>query len=231
MIKDKASIAILCGGKGLRLRPITADIPKPLIKIGTKPILQHIITHFKKFDHKEYFIATGYKSNKIEKFMQDKFNSINYTIIDSGDVQILQRIRDILNHHSGENDIILCYGDTISDVDTNKLTKFHYNDINSLTITSYPISIPFGVMNIGQDNKVKSFIEKPVLKEVMNIGYFYISNILFDKFYKYESFEDVLINLTKEKKLKCYQHNGIHITVNTIKELEYANENITKIFK
>ena len=123
MIKDKASIAILCGGKGLRLRPITADIPKPLIKIGTKPILQHIITHFKKFDHKEYFIATGYKSNKIEKFMQDKFNSINYTIIDSGDVQILQRIRDILNHHSGENDIILCYGDTISNVDTNKLTK------------------------------------------------------------------------------------------------------------
>ena len=76
MIKDKASIAILCGGKGLRLRPITADIPKPLIKIGTKPILQHIITHFKKFDHKEYFIATGYKSNKIE--------NIRYILTPSG---------------------------------------------------------------------------------------------------------------------------------------------------
>ena len=60
--------------------------------------------------------------------MQDNFSSINYKIINSGDVQILQRIRDILNRHSGENDIILCYGDTISDVDPNKLSKFHHND-------------------------------------------------------------------------------------------------------
>ena len=230
MKKNKPTIAILCGGKGLRLRPITVDTPKPLIEIGSKPILQYIINHFKSYKNYEYLIATGYKSKQIEKFMRDEFHAVNYKIINSGDVQIIERIKDIIDS-ANNKDIVLCYGDTISNVDLDKLTKFHHKDLNSVTITSYPINIPFGVMKINKNNMVQSFVEKPMLDDVMNIGYFYISKSLFNDFYKYNSFEEVLVNLAKKKKLKCYQHKGIHITINTIKELEYANENIKKIFK
>ena len=162
--------------------------------------------------------------------MIDKFHAIDYKIINSGDVKIIQRIKDIIDNVD-DKDIILCYGDTISNVDLNKLTNFHYKNLNSVTITSYPINIPFGVMNIDKNSMVQSFVEKPMLDDVMNIGYFYISKSLFNNFYKYNSFEEVLVNLARKKKLKCYQHKGIHITINTIKELEHANESIKKIFK
>ena len=72
---------ILCGGKGLRLRPITKDIPKPLIKIGEKPILFYIIKHLLKYKIKNFIIATGYKSKKIEDFMINTFPSLNYKIV------------------------------------------------------------------------------------------------------------------------------------------------------
>jgi len=230
MKKNKPIIAILCGGKGLRLRPITSDIPKPLVKIDNRPILEYIVNHFKDYKYSKYVIATGYKSKQVEKFMHDKFYSLDYKIINSGNVEIIQRIRDIIDN-AVNTDIILCYGDTISDVNLNKLEKFHYQDLNSITVTSYPINIPFGVMNIDKNSIVESFVEKPVLDDVMNIGYFYISQSLFKNFYKYNSFKDVLVNLANKKQLKCYQHKGIHITVNTITELEHANENIKKISK
>ena len=70
---------ILCGGKGLRLRPITKDNPKPLIKINNKPILYYIISHLQKQGIKDFIIATGYKSNKIEAFMRKDFKKLSYT--------------------------------------------------------------------------------------------------------------------------------------------------------
>ena len=66
-------VVILCGGKGLRLRPVTNDVPKPLIKIQNKPILYYIINHLRKYKIKNFIIATGYKSKKIEDFMKRTF--------------------------------------------------------------------------------------------------------------------------------------------------------------
>ena len=85
-------------------------------------------------------------------------------------------------------------------------------------------------MGVNKDNYVTSFIEKPVLESVMNIGYFYFTKKYHHLFFKYNSFVKVLSYLAKNKKLKCYKHSGIHITINTIAELEYANKDIKKIF-
>ena len=230
MKKNNIIIGLLCGGKGLRLRPITADIPKPLVEIKNIPILEYIIKHLNNYQFNEYLIATGYKSNQISKFMKNKFYALNYNIINTGDVSIIARIRSLIERCS-DSDIILCYGDTISNVNPNKLIKFHLSNPTTMTVTSYPISIPFGVMEVNSANNVKSYIEKPVLKSVMNIGYFYIPKSIYNIFYKYNSFEKVLTNLTKKNKLKCFQHNGIHITINTIAELEYANKKINEILK
>ena len=225
--KDKPTIIILCGGKGLRLRPITNDIPKPLVKINDKPILQYILEQFIKYKFDKFLIATGYKSNKIEKFLKTNFKSLDYEIIDSGDVDILTRIKDCIE--KSNDDFILSYGDTISNIDLKKLISFHNDNANSVTVTSFPIKIPFGVMEIDKNNFVKSFIEKPTLDSVMNIGYFYFSKKHHDLFFKYSNFVEILSYLSRENKLQAFKHSGIHITINTIAELEYANKNISKI--
>lgn len=224
---NKPAIIILCGGKGIRLRPLTKDIPKPLLQIKNKPILKYIINQFKKYNFDNYIIPIGYKGHKISEFMKDNFKNLNYKIIDSGDVDIITRIRDSVKDI--ESDFILSYGDTISNIDLSKLVNYHDKHPNSVIVTSFPITIPFGVMKVDKNSNVTSFCEKPLLDDVMNIGYFYFSKKHHPLFFKYKSFVEVLSYLSKKRELKCFKHDGIHITINTLAELELANENINKI--
>ena len=105
--------------------------------------------------------------------MGNTFTSLDYDIVNSGDSDIITRIRDSIKNI--DNDFILSYGDTISNIDLTKLIKYHNEDPESVTVTSFPITIPFGVMEVTTDNYVKSFTEKPVLDSVMNIGYFFFT--------------------------------------------------------
>ncbi len=226
---NKETVMILCGGKGLRLRPLTNNIPKPLIPINRKPILEHIINHFLTFNFDNFIIATGYKSKKIEDFMKKKFKDIDYTVVNSGDVNILERIRHCISKI--QTNCILCYGDTLTDLNINKLRETHKKNKNAILVSSYPIRIPFGVMDINSSNTVTKFEEKPLLTQVMNIGFFYIPKIMFDVFNKHKKFETLLDTLAKQKKLKSFKHTGVHITVNTVAELEDAQENVKKLYK
>ena len=220
---------ILCGGKGIRLRPLTNDIPKPLINIDNVPILSHVINHLCKHGINKFIVATGYQAAKIEDFMKNSYPDLNYKLINSGDTDILSRVKDCIKNI--EHDFLLCYGDTISDINLTNLVKFHKNNSNSVTISSFPIMIPFGVMKLDHDNNVLSFSEKPILQDVMNVGYYYFNKTDFSIIKKYNSIIELLNILIKNKRLRCYKHDGIHITINTLAELEIANENIKKIFK
>ena len=220
---------ILCGGKGIRLRPLTNDVPKPLIKINDEPILSHVLKHLTKYKISKFMIATGYQSKKIEDFMRDNYKELDYTIVNSGDTDILSRVKDCIKHL--DTDMLLCYGDTISNIDLEDLLNFHKCNINDVIISSYPIEIPFGVMEIDNNYVVTSFLEKPILKSVMNIGYYYFNKKDFSIIDNSNDIIDLINKLINTKSLKCYKHQGIHITINTLTELELANENIKKIFK
>ena len=159
--------------------------------------------------------------------MKSRFSSLNYTIVDSGDTDILSRIKDSIKYIRGQ--FMLCYGDTISDIDIDKLMKFHEKSIDKVTISSYPLTVPFGVMNVNSDNLVEEFNEKPTLNGVINIGYYLFNQIHLDMIKSKSSIIDLISSLISNKKLQCYQHTGVHITVNTLSELENANENIKKI--
>ena len=226
--KNNITAVILCGGQGQRLRPLTKDIPKPLIIIKDKPILFYIIEHLKKYNIDKFIIATGYKSKKIEDYMKQKFTKLNYRIINSGNVDILSRVKDSIKDL--DDDVILNYGDTISNIDINKFIKFHNTMPKHVTISSYPIVIPFGVMTVDKNNIVRQFNEKPVLSEVMNVGYYYLPDSFKEIILKEKSLLNLISTLIKKKELKCYQHTGIHITINTIAELNNAEDNIKKIF-
>ena len=225
---NNLSAIVLCGGKGMRLRPLTEDSPKPLIKINGKPILYYIINHLLKYDVNKIITATGYKSEMIDDFMFKNFSKIDYCIINSGDVSIIDRIKDCISNVP--QDFILCYGDTICDINITKLIDFHDKKPEGVTITSYPISIPFGVLKTGPKDIVLKFEEKPILDEVMNIGYCIFSKDNFSIFKTSDSLVDVFNTLILKSKLRCYKHTNIHITINTISELEYAEENIKKVF-
>ena len=164
-IHDKISVIILCGGKGERLRPLTSKAPKPLIKIYNKPILSHLIHYLEKFGFKDFIIGAGYKSDQIYKYFKNNHKLLNVKIIDSGDVDILTRLIDCKK--TTNNNIILCYGDTLADINFHKYIKFHKTHKKNTSVVSYQLRSKFGILDINNNNLVKSFIEKPLLNQTM----------------------------------------------------------------
>ncbi len=223
-MKKKVTALILCGGKGERLRPLTESMPKPLVHVKGRPILSYLLDHIGKFGINDIVIAAGFKAEKIEEFFRDNHRGLAVKIIDSGDVDIVERIKACAPHLHG--DFILFYGDTLADVDLQKLQDFHDAEGAKATITLYPLKSQFGLATLDQDCNVTRFEEKPTLDRWINIGNFYYANEVLSWMKDYASYAAFLEFLGREKKLKGYRHDGAHITVNTFRELEDAEQNI-----
>jgi glucose-1-phosphate cytidylyltransferase len=118
------------------------------------------------------------------------------------------------------------YGDTLADVNLNRLQEFHYSHNSKATITLWPLKSQFGLAELDQEGNVVRFREKPTLDQWINIGNFYYEHEVLDWMKGFTSYADFLEYLGKEKKLKGFKHNGVHITVNTLRELEDAEQNI-----
>ena len=140
--KKNLTVLILCGGKGLRLRPLTKDLPKPLVKIKSKSILENIINHFLKFEINDLIIASGYKHQMMDKFIKKKFKNKNIRTVYTGiNSDIIERIR-IASKYSKKY-LLVCYGDTVIDINLNKYIKFYYKNLNKITVASYQLGVKF----------------------------------------------------------------------------------------
>ena len=133
LFSDLPEAIILCGGKGERLRPITNDIPKPLVKINNKPILHYVIEHLKRYDIGKINIASGYKSSVLKKYFSENRYNVSIKIHNSCDVDIIKRIQDILE--TVQKDVIVLYGDAILNVDINDLISHHRRSSKEITVT------------------------------------------------------------------------------------------------
>ena len=216
-------ILLLCGGEGTRLHPLTKKIPKPLVKIKNKTIIDHIIAHLYKYNLNEFLICSGYKSAMIKKHFYN-MKSINTEIINSGRVDILQRIKDCKKML--DNEFMVCYGDTIADVNINKLYEFHKSHSGIATICSYQLKQNFGLIKKNNEDLVTSFEEKPKYPGSINIGYFIFNNEVFKHIQSANKWLDFIHILIEEKQLYSFQHEGIHITINTLNELALAEKSI-----
>ena len=118
-------VVILAGGLGSRISEYTKTIPKPMIKIGKKPMILHIMEHFSKFGFKEFYIAAGYKSNVIKKFFKNKFKKYNINIIETGKNTMtggrLKRLKKYLKNKK----FLMTYGDGVSNIDIKALVNYH----------------------------------------------------------------------------------------------------------
>ena len=216
-------ILLLCGGEGTRLYPLTKKIPKPLVKIKNKTIVDHIIAHLCKYNLNEYLICSGYKSAMVEEHFNN-IKSIKTEIVNSGSVDILQRIKDC--RKMLDNEFMVCYGDTIADVNINKLYQFHKSHPGIATICSYQLNQNFGLIKENNENLVTSFKEKPQYPGSINIGYFIFNNKVFENIQFANNWLDLIHILIAEKQLYSFQHKGIHITINTLNELALAEKSI-----
>ena len=214
---------LLCGGEGTRLHPLTKKIPKPLVKIKNKTIIDHIVEHLHKSGLREFLICSGYKSNLMSRHFR-KCKSLDAKIINSGKVDILQRILDCKSMIG--NDFMICYGDTIANVNIKKLYAFHKSHSKIATVCSYRLKQNFGIIKKNDENIVISFNEKPEYPGSINIGYFIFNKKIFKHIHSANNWLD-LINILIEKKQLCsYEHDGIHITINTLNELALAEKSI-----
>ena len=222
-------LVILAGGLGTRISEETNYIPKPMIKIGPKPIIWHIMKYYSHFGVNEFIICGGYKYLKIKNFFRIKKNKEGWKVkvINTGkNSNTGRRIYKIKKYLDNDNDFYLTYGDGLSNVDISKLIKFHKKQKSLLTISSSKPPPRFGKIT-SKGNLVKKFHEKTLKNENwISIGFFVCSINIF-KFFKTKNqiFEkDVIPKLVKKRKVTIFKHHGFWKPMDTLKEKrEIAN--------
>ena len=225
LLKKNTTVIIFCGGKGLRLRPLTFNTPKPLIKINNISILEHLINQFLKYKINNIIIATGYKNQLFKEFLKKKYKNKNIKIINSRiNSDIIYRLNKSLKF-SKEN-IIACYGDTLLNLNINKLINEYSKNSTKIIMTNYELKSAFGIVKINKNLDIVDFIEKPNLNIWYNVGYFMFNKKFETVTKKYKTFKNFLKHMAISKNIKSFKHYGQHITINTISELEEARQKI-----
>jgi glucose-1-phosphate cytidylyltransferase len=219
---------ILCGGKGTRLKPITHKIPKPMVQVNGKPILWYIMNQLKNLNLNKLFVAIGYKAEYIRDYFDKNFIDMNVSLIDNGNVNIIERVKAVVAINPNE-DLLILYGDTISDVNLKNLLSFSEKNLKSSILTVWPLRTNFGVVELDDQMNITGFKEKPKLDKYINIGYFILRKNMFNYLNNFDNYADFLTFCGNKRSVKAYIHDGEHFTVNNVVELEIAEKNITKI--
>lgn len=188
--------------------------------------MSRLLDHLKKYGIADIVIAAGFQAEKIHKFFDENYRDLNVKIVDSGDVDIIGRIKSCSSKIN--DDFIVLYGDTLANVNLDKLQEFHFSHSSKATITLWPFKCSFGLFELDQDGNVVNFREKPTLNQSINIGYFYYEKEVFSWIKNFATHADFLEHMANQRKLKGFIHHGAHLTVNTLSELEEAEQVIDK---
>ena len=221
-------VVILAGGLGSRLSEETHKIPKPMVRIGDKPIINHIINHYLKFGFSEIIVCAGYKK---EVIIDHFSNSKNIQIADTGlNAESGARIKKIKNLIGEDKNFFMTYGDGLSNIDIKKLLHFH-NTHKKIASLSAVRPIPrFGHLTI-KGNAIIQFKEKDKLSEGwINGGFFVLDKKIFDYIDDREEcvFEkEPLENLSKKGELMAYKHDGFWHPMDTLRDKNYLNDMFT----
>ena len=223
-------LVILAGGYGTRLAEETKVKPKPLVKIGNKPIIWHILKIYSYYGINDFIICLGYKGDLLIKELNQltKKESWNVKYIKTGlRTMTGGRIKKIKKFIKNDQNFCLSYGDGLSDVNIKKLINFHLKNGKIATLTAVKYKNPKGILIFGNQSKIKKIKEKPL--EYINGGFFVLSNKIF-KFLKNSStiFEkDCLPKLVKKRELIAFKHKGFWGCMDTLREKKELN----KIYK
>ena len=211
-------VIILCGGLGSRLAEETKLIPKPMVKIGRLPILQHIIKIYKSYGFNEFILATGYKNKIIDNYFKNKKNI--KCIYTGKNTLTGGRILRLKKFFKKDENFMMTYGDGLTNQNLIKLLKFHLKNKKIATMTVVKPTARFGEVFLN-GNKVKKFEEKPQLNNNWINGGFFVLNY---KIFKYIEGDQVmlerqpLIKMTKIKELIAFKHFGFWHCMDTMRD-------------
>jgi glucose-1-phosphate cytidylyltransferase len=244
-------IVILCGGQGTRLREETAFRPKPMVQIGDRPILWHIMKYYACFGHHEFVLSLGYKGDLIKEYFWHYELMNNDVTLELGKPQSMQihqahqesgwtvtlahtgvdalkgaRLKKVERHVKGDC-FMLTYGDGLADVDLEALVRFHRSHGKVATVTGINPASRFGELRI-EDTQVKSFREKPRnSNHLVNGGFFVFNRSIFEHVSSDDSCDlevGALEELAQKGELMVWKHPGSWACMDTDRDRTYLNE-------
>tara|TARA_Y100001958_G_C21132639_1_gene473553 strand:+ start:265 stop:966 length:702 start_codon:yes stop_codon:yes gene_type:complete len=221
-------VVILAGGLGTRMPEYTTKIPKPMVRVGKKPILKHIIDHYVKYGFCDFYLALGYKSNVIRKYVKStKFTkNVKINLIDTGQKTMtggrLKRLKKYINNET----FMMTYGDGLSNINLKRLLNFHKKNKKLVTLTAVRPPARFGAIKLKK-NLVSYFKEKSKMDEGWINGGFFVIEPEFLKYIKNDNTfleREPLEKLTSRKQLLAFKHQGFWQCMDTKRDKDRLEE-------
>lgn len=238
-------VVLLAGGYGTRISEETHIKPKPMIEVGGKPIIWHIMKEYSHYGFNDFIICAGYKQHIVKEWFNNYFiytSDVTYdmtngkkiilheqhsepwrvTVVDTGlNTMTGSRIKKI-QKYVGNEPFMMTYGDGVCDVNIRELLKFHQEHGKMATLTAVMLDQSKGVLNIGGDNAVRSFREKSIKDSApINAGYMVLEPEIFDYLPEGKDdcvFEKVLERVAENNQLMSYLHHGFWQCMDTLRE-------------
>ncbi len=220
-------VIILCGGKGTRLSEETKKTPKPMVKIGKKPMIVHIMNFYKSYGYDDFILAAGYKQEVIRKYFKKNKTFKKVKVVNTGLNTFtggrLLRLKKYLNK---DENFMLTYGDGVTDLNLKRLIKLHkkYNKVATVTVVKPPVR--FGELTIHKD-LVKTFKEKPQSSVGWINGGFFVFNYKIFQYIKNDATmleREPLEKITKLRQLVACKYNGFWRCMDTLRDKIILNK-------
>ena len=218
--------AILCGGKGTRLGAVGEATPKPLLQVGSRPLLWHIMSIYAAQGHSEFLLCVGHLKEKFAEYLAEGgLDGSQAELVPTGDdTPTGGRIKRLAPLLDGQ-EFLATYGDGVANVDLARLLAFHRSHGRIATITVVRPVGNFGIVHVADDDRVSSFEEKPLMRDWVNGGFFVFRPEIFDylvddSILEREPFE----RLAAEGQLMAYRHDGFWSCMDTYKDHLALNE-------
>jgi glucose-1-phosphate cytidylyltransferase len=222
----KPPVVILCGGRGTRLRERTESVPKPLVEIGGRPILWHVIQIYAAQGFERFLLATGYLGEVIEEFAaaQRWPDGVEVQCVDTGpDTPTGGRIAR-LGGRIGGGTFCATYADGVADIDLDRLLAFHRGHGQPATVTVVRPDLQWGVAELDGDT-VSGFVEKPRSEHWINGGFFCFEPAVLDHLSDESVLErEPLRRLAAEGRLRAYRHESFWDCMDTYKDAVVLND-------
>jgi len=219
-------VILLAGGFGTRLSEYTDTIPKPMVQIGEKPILWHIMNFYAQHRHKDFFVALGYKGEIIKEYFSKIPEKWNINLIDTGQETMTGGRVKRLQKFIGNETCMLTYGDGLSDINLNSLIDFHKSHRKLITVSAVRPPARFGAIKLS-DDRVISFKEKSHLEEGwINGGFFVIEPDFFNFIDGDDTYleREPLERAVSKGELFAYKHNGFWQCMDTKRDKDNLEE-------
>jgi|TARA_B100001175_G_scaffold314551_1_gene324154 glucose-1-phosphate cytidylyltransferase len=223
-------VILLAGGFGTRLSEYTDSIPKPMVQIGDKPMLWHIMSIYAKYNYKDFVIAAGYKSEVIKEYFSKNAKDWNVELVETGKNTMtggrVKRLQKII----GNETCMLTYGDGLSNINLDSLIEFHKSHKKLVTVSAVRPPARFGAIELNE-NKVTSFKEKSHLGEGwINGGFFVVEPEFFNFIHGDSTYleREPLEKAVSKGELFAYKHNGFWQCMDTKRDKDNLEEIYSK---